>query len=280
MDYISHDINGYAFTLFGSNWSNSKRTLSLFMKSIFKYESETGKSVYRELFNDAMKFMNCLGGTYIVDACDDDFVIDSVTNFIKTRAEERAKEAEENKLNNVKTTGIEKFDTVIKAINKIGGMGSLVQIEQAYSDLISKTLSQAQKDYIKEALDENCIDSSSYKGKPIFYKIVVDGKQVWKVANEYLIKDNRESRNTFFTSQIENLSGHEHLLFNTINCIRGEKISLEDIRGFKQQIITANPEIANYEAFIKENVKALSTKGFLEKIDDGTYRKSFYIKIK
>lgn len=280
LNYISHDINGYAFTLFGSNWSNSCRTLMLFMKAIIKYENESKNKVYRELFNDVLKYTNCFGSIYIIDACDDDFVIENIYSYVLTRFEERKKEAEYNKLNNVRTSGIDKFDNIVKAINKIGGIGSLSQINEAYSEIIGKELSQAQKDYIKESIEEHYIDSTSYKETSIFFKIQVDEKILWKVANDYLIKDNYSKRNEYTNNQIESLDAKENLLFNIINSIRGEKISITDIKDFKQQIMLNYPEIDNFGSFVRNNVKKLYKRGLLEKVNEDLYKKTFKIKIK
>ena len=52
LDYISHDINGYAFTLYGSNWSNNKDTLNSFFNSIFAFEKDHNTTVKRELFEE------------------------------------------------------------------------------------------------------------------------------------------------------------------------------------------------------------------------------------
>lgn len=280
MDYIAHDINGYAFTLFGSNWSNSNRTLTLFMKAIFRYETETSKKVYRELFNDALKYTNCFGGIYIIDACDDNFVINNIYEYLVKRENERVKEAEYNKLNNVKTTGVDKFDNIIKAINKIGGIGNLFQIYGAYSEIVGKELSNEQKEYIKKSINENYIESDSFKGNKIFYKLNIDEKTVWKVANEYLIKDNYQARNDFMKKQVEDLNDKELLLFNVLGVIKGEKVDVEDIRSFKQQVLVNKPEITDFEAFLKENIKSLSKRGLIEKIGNTIYKKSFFIKIK
>lgn len=280
MNYLSRDINGCAFTLFGSNWPNSTRTLNLFMRALIKYEEETKNKVYRELFNDALKYTNCLGGIYIIDACDDSFVIDNIYEFIKIRSEERIKEAEFNKLNNVKTSGVEKFDNLIKAINRIGGIGSLSQINESYSYLVGKNLSNAQKKYIKNALEKNCIDCVEYKGNPIFYKISDGDKKFWKISNSYLIKENYKIRNDFIKKQIDSLDHYENLIFNTINSIRGDKISIDDILLFKQQIILNYPEIDNFDVFLKKYLKKLSVRGLIEKIDNNLYKKSMLIKIK
>lgn len=279
MNYISHDINGYAFTLFGSNWSNSVRTLTLFMKAVFKYEEDTNKKVYRELFNDALKYTNCFGSIYIIDACDDEFVISCIYQYLLTRSGEREKEAEYNKLNNVKLSGIEKFDNIVRAINKIGGIGSVSQINASYSEIIGKELSDVQKNYIKKSIEECCIDYNTNNEKFIFYKIYFDDKVLWKISNDYLTKDNYSVRNVQMNKQINELLDEERILFNTINSIRGEKISIEDIEYFKQQL-TVTFNISDFESFVNNNIKSLYKKGLLEKLDNFNYKKSFYLKDK
>lgn len=280
LDYISHDINGYAFTLFGSNWSNSKRTLELFMKAIFKYENETNNKVYRELFNDSLKFTNCFGGIYIIDACSDTFVVDTIYQYLVTRQQERVRESEYNKLNNVKTSGIEKFDNIVKALNRIGGIGSLNDLYDSYAFIVGKGLSSAQMSYIKDSLNENYIDSSFFKGKPIFYKVTLNHKKYWKISDEYLIKENFQRRNDFSNKLIEGLNPDEKLIFNVINTITNEKISINNIIMFKQQIMIVRPDIIRFDVFVVEKINSLYRKGLLEKIGKDLYKKSFRIKIK
>lgn len=82
LDYISHDINGYGFTMFGSNWSNNSRTLMLFFDGIIKYTSETGLKVKRVPFNNALKYINMLGGVYFLDSCDKEFIVDKIYKFV------------------------------------------------------------------------------------------------------------------------------------------------------------------------------------------------------
>lgn len=278
LDYISHDINGYAFTLFGSNWSNSEKTLKLFMKAITKYEADSNNKVYRELFNDALKYTNCFGGIYIIDACDDDFVIGSIYNYITNRFIEREREAEFNKINNIRTSGIEKFDNIIRAINKVGGIGTITQINNAYAEIIGKDLTDAQKIYIKDSIEKNSIDCNNFDGKCIFYKLELNDKVLWKVANDYLTKDNYKIRNEFTNKQIESLEDKENLLFNILGSIRGDKISVEDIKSFQQQILLVRSDISDFDVFLKENLRLLCRKGLLEKIDKDIYKKTFTIK--
>ena len=117
LDYFSHDINGYGFTLFGSNWSNSAHSLDLFFEAIFEYTDENKRKVDRQLFNDARVYTTCLCGIYVLDACDDRFIIDKIKEYLNQRYLEIVSEAEKNKLNNVRSTGIERFDNIIIAFN-------------------------------------------------------------------------------------------------------------------------------------------------------------------
>lgn len=82
LDYIAHDINGYGFTMFGSNWSNNSRTLKLFFDGIMKHTDETGAIVKRIPFNAALKYINMLGGVYFLDSCDENFIINKIYDFI------------------------------------------------------------------------------------------------------------------------------------------------------------------------------------------------------
>ena len=104
----------------------------MFFKAIFEYTEEYGRKVDRALFNEAMQYTNCLCGIYVLDACDDAFVVEEIKSYLVQRYDEMVKELADNKLNNVRTTGIEKFDNLIKAINYIGGHGKKVDIFNAY----------------------------------------------------------------------------------------------------------------------------------------------------
>ncbi len=275
LDYISHDINGYSFTLFGSNWSNSERSLRLFFKSIFRFEEDKGLNVGRGLFNDAMKYMNCLCGLFIIDACDDSFIVDKIYNYLEKRNEQLIRNAEMNKLNNVKTTGIERLDNIIKALNYIGGRGNITSINKAYEHITNQNLSDASRKYIQENLEKNSPDSPSYNGKPIFYKIYVDNSQIWKISNEYLTRSNYVLFNAFISKQRESLVGFDQIVFNIISAIKGDKISISSITSYKQQISQLYPEVNNFDSEIKNALKNIRRKGLIEFIGDNTYKKSY-----
>lgn len=275
LDYISHDINGYSFTLFGSNWSNSERSLKLFFKAIFKFEEDKVVNVGRGLFNDAMKYMNCLCGLFIIDACDDSFIVDKIYNYLEKRNEQLIRNAELNKLNNVKTTGIERLDNIIKALNYIGGRGNINSINKAYEHITNQNLSDASKKYIQENLEKNSPDSPSYNGKPIFYKIYVDNSQMWKISNEYLTRSNYLSFNSFISKQRESLKDFDKIVFNVISAIKGDKISVSSITPYRQQILQIYPEIKNFDYELKNALKNIRSEGLIEYIGDNTYKKSY-----
>ena len=275
LDYISHDINGYSFTLFGSNWSNSERSLRLFFDAIFKFEKENNIKVGRGLFNDAMKHMNCLCGLFMIDACDDSFIVDKIYAFLERRNDQLIRDAESNKINNVKTTGIEKLDNIIKSLNYLGGHGNLNSINKAYEHITNQSLTDAARKYIQENLEKNCPDSPSYSGKPLFYKIYIDNSQLWKIANEYLTKSNYLLFNSFIEKLRNSIDGFDKTIFNTISAVQGDKVNLKTILMYKQQILQLYPEIENFENEVKNSLKRIKKKGLIEFIGDDTYKKSY-----
>lgn len=279
LDYIGHDINGYGFTLFGSNWSNSERTLKVFFDAIFEFDEETGGKVGRALFNEVMKYANCLSGIYVLDACDNDFIRNKFLDFLRARSSELKHEAEYNRLNNVRTTGIEKLDNVIKAINMIGGHGTMKEIVTAYEGVVQAKISNAVKDYISSALEKNCPDRRAYAGKPMFYWIKTNKGNVWKVSNEFLIRENMKHRKELMMEQISSLNEKEKPVFNLITAINGTKFKMEDLYRFSQQMADVLPSKDEPNKQMKDAVDSMCEKGMLERQDSDVIKKAFAIKI-
>lgn len=279
LDYIGHDINGYGFTLFGSNWSNSERTLKLFFDAIFAFDKQSGEKVGRALFNDVMKYANCLSGIYVLDACDSSFITDKFLNFLSVRSEELKIEAEYNKLNNVRTTGVEKLDNIIKALNIIGGHGAMKEIVSAYEGVTQIKATDATKDYIASALEKNCPDRRSYSGKPMFYWIKTNNGNVWKIANEYLIRDNMKTRKDLMKNQIETLSDAEKPVFNLITAINGTRFKMTDLYQFSHQMLQVLPSKDDPKKQIREAVESMCVKGILERQDSDYIKKAYAIKL-
>ena len=279
LDYISHDINGYAFTFFGSNWSNSEKTLRVFFDAIFEYDQSTGEKVGRALFNEVMKYANCLSGIYILDACDDAFIKEKFIDFLYARSAELKQEAEFNKVNNVRTTGVEKMDNLIKAVNLIGGHGKYKEIVTAYETITQIKASRATKDYISAALEKNCPDRRKYSGRPIFYCITVGKDHIWKIANEYLVRENMRIRKKLMEDQISMLSSNERPIFNLITAINGNKFKLEDLYQFSGQMAEVLPSDQDIKLLMKGAVSSMREKGLLELVDNDIIKKAYSIKI-
>lgn len=277
-DYFIHDINGFGFTLFGSNWSNSDHSLDLFFEALFEFTAENKRKVDRQLFNDARVYTTCLCGIYVLDVCDDRFIIDKIKTFLNQRYIERIEETENNKLNNVRSTGIERFDNIIKAFNKIGGHGKYTALIAAYEAVTQKKISIADKRYIDKQLEANNPDSNNYSGKPIFYKISYNGIKGFKLANEYLTKESVSNRKVFINSQMLTLSDNEKWTLNFITAIRKENFLLDELLQFAAQYKAQHPEIENPRKMIKLSVYSLRDKGLLELVDNGTIKKSYLIK--
>lgn len=277
-DYFSHDINGFGFTLFGSNWSNSDHSTDLFFKAIFEYTEENQRKVDRQLFNDARVYTTCLCGIYVLDACDDRFIIDQIKKYLNDQYTEKVAKAEYNKQNNVRTTGIERLDNIIKAFNRIGGHGKFTALLGAFEAITQKKISLADKEYIEKQLEANNPDSSKYSGKPMFYSILYNCVKGYKVANEYLTKENVPNRKAFIQGQMETLTNSERWTLNFITAIRKEKFDIDEILQFAAQYKAQHPEVEKPGKDMKNAVRTLRDKGLLELVDGTIIKKSYNIK--
>lgn len=278
LDYIAHDLNGYSFTLFGSNWSNSARSKKLFFDAIFKYEKDTNNVVDRNLFNDAMQHMNGLCGIYAIDACNDDFIKNKIYEYLEEHVEYLKELREQNKEENIRSTGIEKLDKIIQAINNLGGIGSFKDIAISLSKINNGELSDNQKDYLALSINSYCPDSKDYNGKPLFHLIYVNGEKKFKIASEFLYNSNLEFINNFVDNQINNRNDDENIIFQIITTIKNSKFTINDILIYRTQLISLHPEIKDVDYFVLKNLESLKTKAILEKQENGVYKKSYALK--
>lgn len=278
-DYFIHDINGFGFTLFGSNWSNSEHSLDLFFEAIFEYTEENKRKVDRQLFNDARVYTTCLCGIYVLDACDNRFIIDQIKSYLNQRYAERTAETEYNRLNNVRSTGVERFDNIIRAFNTMGGHGTYSNLISAFENVTQKKMSIADKLYIDKQLKANCPDSNQYSGKPMFFKIVCNGVKNFKLANEYLTRENVSNRKVFIQNEMNNLSDNERWTLNFITAIRKDKFSLDELIQFSSQYKLQHVQIEEPEKEMKSAVKRLREKGLLEYLGNGVLKKAYNLKI-
>ena len=280
LDFMAKDINGFGFTLFGSNWSNSERTLNVFFDAVFDYERISENKVKRALFNDTIQYMNALCGIYTIDACDADFVKGKVLNYLQVRNGEILAEDKYNKLNNVKKTGIEKLDNIIAALNSIGGHGSTSSIIKAYEEITQQKMSMATRNYITKSLSDYAPSGDSSKGNPIFHKTSTSFfSNGWRLSNNYLIKDNLVTRIDFVRKQIEELDSTDKMAYNLVSAMRNEKFTLEDILVFVPQLAQMHPEMQEPKKVIKASIVNLKQKGIIEEVESNTFRKAYNIRI-
>lgn len=271
LDYIAHDINGYSFTLFGSNWSNNREILNAFFNGIFEFEEKNSTTVKRLLFNDAMQYVQCLTGKLIVDACDEDYIQSKVYDYLVERSHTIEMQAEIDKQMNIKRTGTPRLDKIIIALNEIGGIGDMKNIYSAFYQ-IDKSLSESDKNYIKDNLKAYSPDATSQgcKGN-IFYKTKIGDAYYWRLANDYLTISNTESRRNFVQKNILKLDGFDKQIFNWISASKKDRFSLDEISAFKPFL----PDLDNIDSAIQQSIKNLREGAILEYQGEGVFKKSF-----
>lgn len=271
LDYISHDINGYAFTLYGSNWSNNTDTLNAFFDAIFAFEKDHGTQVKRELFNDAIKYVQCLTGKIVLDACDYDYIYSKVYEYLISRSKAIESQNVLDKLQNVKKTGIARLDKIIRALNNIGGIGDMKSIFVAF-DEVNSGISDSDKIYIRENLRYYSPDASGSDTKGnIFYKTKIGDTFYWRVGTDYLTKNNLQKRKDFVTIRINSLIGFDKTLFNVLNVFKKDKFSFGDVVSLKMYL----GEEDDLNAKIENSFRVLRENAIIEYLGNGEYKKAF-----
>lgn len=266
LDYIANDINGYAFTLFGSNWSNSERTLEMFFEVLFELEKEF--KLDRTLFNDTIQYINALCGIYLVDVCDDAFIKEKIKVFIYERRESILLEREENKIKNIKTTGIARLDNIIKAINFQGGHATAKEIFNAFEIISQKQISVSDKNYIKTQLDQK-------ENRDKFIPTKIFGNHGYRVSVAFLATENQQNRKNFVLENVHSLEETDKTIFNCVSALKKNKFSLADLMLFEQQLSSYFPEVQHIGNFVKGCLKRLVELGIVEQIDNEFYKKTF-----
>ena len=207
-------------------------------------------------------------GIYLFDTCDDDFIKNKIKTFVVKREKEIEIEKENNKINNVRTTGTERFDTIIKAVNYLGGHGTPKDIFAAVEALNGKKPSILDRNYITAALKSKNIEG-------VFIRTKTDEFDGYRVSISYLTKENHSKRKAFVQNNINNIEGPGRMVFNIVNAIKKDKFSLTDILAYKQSIQAAYPELEDVDSLLKNGLTQLVLYAILEKTDGTTYKKVF-----
>jgi hypothetical protein len=79
--YLSTDINGKGFPLFGSNFSNNLIVLKVFIKTVMDVESKN-RDLTREEFNKVIQMINFIGGISVIDSMVDKELKKIIETFI------------------------------------------------------------------------------------------------------------------------------------------------------------------------------------------------------
>lgn len=80
-EYLSKDLNGRGFMLFGSNFSNNIKITKTFLCTLMKYEESDKLS--REEFNEVRRIVNLWGGKIILDSLSEEALSEKILDFIK-----------------------------------------------------------------------------------------------------------------------------------------------------------------------------------------------------
>jgi len=82
-EYLARDLNGRGFPLFGSNFSNNKRILKIFLTTIKEYEEKNKVILSRDQFIELIKTMNLWGGKILIDFLSEEVLKEKIISKIE-----------------------------------------------------------------------------------------------------------------------------------------------------------------------------------------------------
>lgn len=82
-EYLKHDLASRSRVLFSSNYSNNPVIVRALLSSLIKLQNE-GLNISREVFTESTKYLNVLGGTYILDYFEEEELSEKITKRVKT----------------------------------------------------------------------------------------------------------------------------------------------------------------------------------------------------
>ena len=269
LDYTGNDLMGTAFRIFTNNWANSKRSRKLFFQGLYRFTESTGIVANRTIMGAAVIEMNGLWGSYIVDLCDDEFIIDAIyqaanrayTDTCNKPTSDIKNETEEDTVNL----------SIIDFLKNHDGLCS----EAAFTANLSNDL-KLSEERINHLMNE--LHDSNNISKLPFRSVIHKNEHMVMLSNDYLTESCNEFLKLFFQEQIDDLTSENRIAFNIL-CAQPYEYSIDDIVKFME---TLNPQIFNINDpadFVQKNHKALEQMGFTEPViqPDGTlkYRKAY-----
>ena len=82
-EYVAKDLNGRGFPLFGSNFSNNRKNLKVFLTTIKEYEEINDITLSRNQFLELIKTMNLWSGKILIDYLDEKILREKITNKVQ-----------------------------------------------------------------------------------------------------------------------------------------------------------------------------------------------------
>lgn len=270
LDYIAHDINGYSFTLFGSNWSNNEKVLKSFFEGIWEFEEGNNIKVGRALFNEAMQYVNSLAGITFIDILPLDLFVDKIKKFLKEKNLELNNMDENKKYASFRHSDIYELDEIAMAINKLGGHGSFNEICSAYEDITNNKLTEILRGELLATIKEYSFDYNENAEFNAFYNYLNEDN--WRVSSLFLAKVNKDSRNEILRETKNNLLGINKNIFNIITTLN-KQFSFNDIFELKQFIRKDEKDI-DVSIIISDSLISLCRLGVIEKTFNSKYKRN------
>lgn len=85
LDFVSKDINGMLFELFGVNYPNNPILLKTFFDSLIEFNKRYKIDIDRNNLNEVKRYLSYVGGKQILDLCSKEKIFDLIFDFLKSK---------------------------------------------------------------------------------------------------------------------------------------------------------------------------------------------------
>jgi hypothetical protein len=83
LDFVSSDINGMLFELFGVNYPNNPKLMKTFFDSLISFKKQYDIDIDRNNLNEVKRYLNYVGGKQILDLCSKEKIQDLIIGYLK-----------------------------------------------------------------------------------------------------------------------------------------------------------------------------------------------------
>ena len=229
LDYAGSDLMGVAFRIFTNNWANSERSRKLFFQGLYRFTEKSRKRANRDIVSAAVMEMNGLWGSYIVDLCDDEFVIDTIYQAANRTYVESCNKPIEMRVKDNELTDSE--SAVIEFLREHHGLCSTEKFKEFLlndlkmpRDSVDSLLSSMTDKNRRQAMD---FHPAMYRGEP---HVVI--------SDRYINKSCLETLQTFFGEQIDVVTAQAKKVFGLVCSLQSFEYSLTDLIELASEKIT------------------------------------------